>query len=375
MANHHHNTSFYINSNPTKSNCTHEITEHFDTSAMFLIAAFALILVIGVLGNSFVMYVFGYRRKKIGRTTTEWLILCLGISDFISTIFNSLLFLYWTVTHHSRWDFGFIGCKIIPAIGPIFTTASSGVILIFAIDRYCAVVNPFKGELPIKTTLIAFGVNIVFSALSYAHYIYTIELNECGRCQSPAVNDLGYGIPNCTLIILRLVIFASVFITTSVRIFSKLRRNENTSSAKSKMTNKAKNSLQSRGIARVLFTIGFVFILLVFPREIFYLVFNMSWLTSEQGIRFNAVVLHINSWLKVMHTANSCANVFIYAHMHSRFRRITLRYMYCCLRWREEFVTSVPHTPTLAKYTSMTTRVSSKEHECCKSMIQREERV
>lgn len=347
-------------------------------SDSLLITAFSLILAIGVLGNSFVIYVFGYRRKRIGRTTTDWLILCLGITDFFSTIFNSSLFIYWTATAHRRWDFGYIGCKIIPAMGPILITASSGVILIFAIDRYVAIVNPFHGQLSLDVTAIACIVNIVLSILSYAHYIYMIEIKN-GICVSRPVNDLNYGIPNCTLIILRLSVFASLFVFTSIRIFSKLRDNESSLSVKSKTQNdtnvlqltpgttatttttvttsmkrKAKKIRQSNNIARVLITIGFVFILLVFPREIFYLAFNLSWLISDRGIQGTQWLLHMNSWLKVMHTANCCANVFIYAHMHSRFRRILLRYLLCCVGLRDEV--SASYMTTVSRYNSMMTK-------------------
>ena len=350
------------NSSLPNQSCTKTKTIKLEISEWMLIVAFVFILLIGVLGNSFVIYVFGYRRKKVGRSTTEWLILFLGIIDFLSTIFNSSLFLYWTATRHSRWDFGYVGCKILPAIGPILTTVSSGVILIFAIDRYVAIVQPFRGQLSLRTTALAFLINIILSILSYTHYIYLIDVKK-GRCVSRPVNDLTYGIPNCTLIIIRLLVFASVFIFTSVRIFFKLRSNESTVSAKAKsMNGKDKKNRQSKNIARVLFMVGFVFILLVFPRELFYLVFNMSWITSTQGIESNQLILHTNSWLKVMHTANCCANIFIYAHMHSRVRRIIFRRIYCCGSWKEEY--SHVSVTKLSLHNSTTTKYD-KDRETC----------
>ena len=38
-----------------------------ETDEWLLVAAFLLILIVGVFGNSFVIYVFGYRRRKVGR--------------------------------------------------------------------------------------------------------------------------------------------------------------------------------------------------------------------------------------------------------------------------------------------------------------------
>ena len=338
-------------------------TIQLNISEWLLIGAFSLIIIIGVLGNSFVIYVFGYRRKKVKRSTTEWLILFLGITDFLSTIFNSSLFLYWTATRHSRWDFGYVGCKILPAIGPILITVSSGVILIFAIDRYVAIVQPFHGQLSLMTASVAIVINIILSILSYTHYIYMIDV-KMGRCVSRPVNDLAYGIPNCTLIIIRLFVFASVFIFTSVRIFFKLRNNESTASVKANSFYKGeKGHRQSKKIACVLFMVGCVFILLVFPRELFYLVFNMSWIISTQGIQNTRSLLHMNSWLKVMHTANCCANIFIYAHMHSRVRRIIFRR--CCGSWKEE--SSFSSETRVSGYNSITNKAEG-NHEYTRAL-------
>ena len=349
------NTTLQSDHIPTQSS--------YSESEYILVFVFSLILVVGVWGNALVIYVFECRRKKQAASTTEWLILILGVIDILSTVFNSSLFIYWTITKHRRWDFGYLGCKVLPAIGPILITASSGVILIFAIDRYSAVVNPFRGQLSLKVALYAILADIVLSILSYTHYIYMIELKD-GRCVSRPVNDLQYGIPNCTLIILRLLVFLTIFVYTSVRIFSNLRVNESTirnrrmiliaaprsccskgsgGACKKARSRRQKKVRQSNSIARVLFMIGTVFIILVFPREIFYLVYNLSWILGKEGIGFSKWILHLNSWLKVMHTANCCANVFIYAHMQSKFRKIVIKY-FCCHIFRKKTKISLKRT-------------------------------
>ena len=70
---------------------------------------------------------------------------------------------------------------------------------------------------------------------------------------------------------------------------------------------------------------GLVFLLLVFPREALYLIYNLSWLTSTCGIKFTKEIVLANSFLKVLQTANSCANVFIYSHMHVYYRKQVLK--------------------------------------------------
>ena len=292
-----------------------------------LVVAFLLIISTGVVGNALVCYVFGYKKKSRRRSTTEWLILYLGIIDLMSSTFNPSLYIYWTVTHYRSWHFGYIGCKILPALGPIMTSASAGVLLIFALDRYLAIVSPFYGQITWKTITAALVVNIVLSVLCYTHYIYGLEYfpEDNGYCFVPDVQSLAYGVPNCLFIILRLTIFAMVFTFTNVRIFVALRKRQETSTLK-ELRKTRYNS--TKRIMKVLLIMGIVFIVLVFPREIFYLVYNLSWLVSKNGMRFSPKVLEINSWMKVLHTANSCANVFIYSHMQTLYRKQILKLFY-----------------------------------------------
>ena len=287
-----------------------------------LIAAFILIILIGGFGNILVIYVFGCGRKTKVRSSTEWLILYLGIIDLLSSLFNPSLYIYWTVTDF-KWHFGFVGCKVLPAIGPITTTTSSAFLLIFAVDRYLAIVSPFRGHLSWKSITIACVAAIIVSILSYLHYIYFLELSADNKCGVANAGNKEYGIPNCTLVILRLFIFAFVFTYTNYMIFTKLNSNE-----KLPKDLREKRVRQSRGIMRILLSMGVVFVFLVYPRELFYLMFNMSWLIRKEGIIDFQIALQINAWLKVMHTSNSCANIFIYAHMQSRFRRSILTVLF-----------------------------------------------
>ncbi|XP_065643861.1 C5a anaphylatoxin chemotactic receptor 1-like [Hydra vulgaris] len=288
-----------------------------------IVVSFALILSAGVFGNVFVIYVFGYKRKSNRRSTTELLIFYLGIIDFLSSLLNPPLYIYWTLTNYRRWDFGYLGCQIIPSLGPIMTSASCGVLLIIAVDRYIAIVAPFSGELTPKTVTIAFFFDIVVSICFYLHYILALRIHPKYKyCFVPDVADYKYGIPNCAFVILRLCLFATVFSFTNVKILKTLKKCEVTSTSKQIQAACIK---QSKSITILLLTMGMVFTLLVFPRELFYLVYNLSWMVSKNGVKFNSTLNQINSWLKVAHTANSCANMFIYSNMQTIYRKQIIR--------------------------------------------------
>ena len=303
-----------------------------------LITAFSMIFLCGVIGNGLVIFIFGYKKKPKKSSSTERLILYLAIIDFFASLFNPLLFIYLIVTRHKQWHFGYVGCKIIPAFGPVITTASAGILLLFAVDRYRAIIYPFRGELSFQTITCSTIFIITISILSNIHYIYSIELTSSYGCRVPKANNLHYGLPNCTLIVLRLALFIFVFIYTHICISLVLRRRNRCPSFNHELA--TKRECESKKVTRCILIMSIVFLLLVFPREIFYLVYNLSWLVFTCGIRFTEEIVLLNSFLKVLHTANSCANVFIYSHMHLYYRKHVLKFLWSIGPFCEVFVDS-----------------------------------
>ena len=70
---------------------------------------------------------------------------------------------------------------------------------------------------------------------------------------------------------------------------------------------------------RVLCTVGVVFGILVFPKDILHLTYVLSWM-GPNGIPRTPLLLTLNSWFKVLQVSNSCVNIFIYSKTHTRFR-------------------------------------------------------
>jgi len=281
-----------------------------------LVAIFLIIMISGVVGNLLVIYVFGNKKDK---RSTEFLIFYLGIIDLMTSIFNPPLNIYWILTHFEKWHFGALGCKILPAIGPTMTTASGWVLLIFAVERYCAIVTPFSSRFSPMSIKIACLASVLGSAAMYVHYINSLQM-QYGMCYVPDVKVPEYGYPNCIFIIIRLLAFILIFSSTNIQIYRTLRKNELSFSAKELRETRTR---QSKRIMRILNVMGIVFVVLVFPRELLYLIYNMSDLIHQDsgGVYFGLWVVQLNSWLKVMHTSNSCANIFIYANMQDTYKR------------------------------------------------------
>ena len=284
-----------------------------NTREYLLIAAYSMIFLCGVLGNALVIYIFGYKKKSQQALSTEKLVFYLATIDFLASLFNPVLFIYLTITRFKQWHFGYVGCKIIPACGPIATTASAGMLLLFAVDMYRAIAFPFQGELTLKTINITTTLIITISILTNIHYVYALKITDNFGCRVPHAENMLYGMPNCVLIVLRLSIYLFIFTYTHLRIYLALQRDNRCPSLDQGLA--AKRECQSKRIIQCVFIMGLVFLLLVFPREILYLIYNLSWLTSICGIKFTKEIVLANSFLNVLQTSNSCANVFIYLNV------------------------------------------------------------
>ena len=285
-----------------------------------LIGFFLLIMVCGVMGNLLVIYVFG-RKKKL--RNTEHLILYLGIIDLMTSVFNPPLSIYRVYYGYRAWDLGQVACKVLPVIGPVMTTASGFVLLVFAVERYSVIVTPFDNKFTPTVIKVSCMSCVFLSAGMYIHYIIALTLTPPhGPCRVPDAKEPSYGYPNCVFIVIRLLSFLIVFLATNIAIYRTLRQNEQNLRIADIREKRIK---QSRRIMRVLNIMAFIFLLLVFPRELLYLFFNVNDIVHDGGaggLNFGGDFVYIlNSWLKVAHTGNSCANVFIYAYMQDSYKR------------------------------------------------------
>ena len=305
-------------------NSTNKPTENgYDYFKIILLSMMALILVIGSVGNTVVCYVFGVQHKK-RRSVPETLFLYLAAIDLVSSIVNPSLYIYWTVTKYARWDFGIVGCKLLVPLAPISVTLSALIILIIAVDRYFIICRQFGRNYSRNRIHCAVVASAIFSVGIYLPYIILLQVTEGSSCLVPAVGDPNYAYSTVAALMLQDVSFIVVLTFTNVKTFIRLKRQ---SSVKLDRSLEARRLRSHKRIARILLAMSCVFYLLVLPRDIMQLIYLLSWQTSS-GLPHTDTLRRVNALLKVLQTANSCVNVFIYSKMHKKFRVHLLRLLY-----------------------------------------------
>ena len=258
---------------------------------VIMVVSFCLVLVIGVFGNLLILYAFIPRvlaKRSNSPTHLDVLIVYLGFCDLFASVFGPTVFIYWISTCHKRWDFGIVGCKILPSLSRIAINVSIGVVLIMAIDR-CVVINAMSRRRKISNWMIHTSVVAVtlLSAASESYYIHSLrvlDINQTEQCRPERVVKHTYSIPLVTVICLRDLVFFFIFLTTTLLSIRKLRL---TSTASFLGSFKEKRNMSNAKTIKLLMTMAGVFAFLVVPRDILHLVYTSSWMQypEKDGIK------------------------------------------------------------------------------------------
>uniref|UniRef100_A0A8C8SSF3 G protein-coupled receptor 183 n=1 Tax=Pelusios castaneus TaxID=367368 RepID=A0A8C8SSF3_9SAUR len=122
------------------NNSTCDLYEHQNTAMILLPVFYSCILIVGVLGNGLALAVIFKNRKKINSTTLYSTNLVL--SDILFTTALPTRIAYYALGFH--WPFGETLCRITALIFYINTYASVNFMTCLSIDRFFAVVHPFR---------------------------------------------------------------------------------------------------------------------------------------------------------------------------------------------------------------------------------------
>ena len=329
----------------------------YDVKTILLAVALCLIIFVGTIGNGFVCYFFGVKRRNKW-TIPDRLFLYLGIVDLLSSLVNPAFFLYVELTRYSKWHFGRVACKVIAPFGPITTLLSAFLIQIITVDRYLVIVKPFGRRYGARHINIAVLAAIVWSIASYLHYIISVDLYGTNPvCKVLDVTDKRYSIPSVTMVLMQDVTFIIVIFFTNKAIYSKFKKRQRNFSSES---GAEVTHIQRQRLFRMLLVMSSVFLLLILPRDLLQLSYTISWMDGD-GIPYTIHLNQANTIVKILHISNSCVNVFIYSKMHTHFNEALKKIACRSSHPNYSFTSESTSAPTLntTKYSSRECREST----------------
>ncbi|XP_065642762.1 galanin receptor 2a isoform X2 [Hydra vulgaris] len=309
-------------------NSTKAINENsYTTVEVLTVTLFSTIFVLGTIGNVFVFFYFGIKKKSARsfeqRKVPDFLFCVLALVDFFASVFNPLLYAYWTLTHY-KWYFGYWTCKLFVPIGTVATTMSGGIFVVLSFDRQRTIVYPFKRHFKFVYIKLSIFLILIYALVMNAHYALNITLNvETNTCSVPDPGKKTYLVPSICYFFINACTLLVVISFTNYRIFSKMLRHSPTSTLVLGNGATRRKKVNYR-IIRLLTALTTVFFILTLPRDILQFVYLLSWCFGH-GLALNKPILTLNSFLKVFNVANSCVNPLIYYKMHFGFKRFIKR--------------------------------------------------
>lgn len=303
-------------------------TTNFQPTSMQVLCVVLLscIFFVGVFGNFLVIYIFGLKPGKGNQTKRfETFLIILGIVDLVSSFIIPSTFIYLTLTNYQRWDFGYVGCKVIPPLLQISISISQGVLILISYERYQTIVHPFERRLTTGKIYVWLIVAFLVSIILAIPYAMTLDL----------VDAPNFNVKTClprndsqSLQLLSSCIYLCRDVLSVAAMFCLYFRMNRHLTKDYVMATWDRPSFSRKG-RQLLRTVVIVFVVLTLPFDIFQ-VSTLSVFVTDDNETITASIYEnlvlVNTLLQILQIANSVANIFIYSKLHLNFRRQFIGY-------------------------------------------------
>ena len=286
-----------------------------------------LVLIMGLVGNSLVLTVFGFRWSKL--KSCELLMISLACSDLIgSVVIPSKLIL--ELMNQNFYAIGNEGCKIISFLSITSLTVSAVTLVAISIDRYIIIKWPFhKQTNRFKlyciigfTWLLASGIGLIYLFPGHIKLYKTMPgVYNCRTYLTDAEYKAHALVTFSVQVALPLIIITLIYMW----ILFELRRSVKELLLYTAASNIRMRLLRNQKATKLLIIIILVFYICVLPLNLFFILylFNIHSLSVHS-------TLIVFSFLQILQMVNSCVNPIIYSKLHRSFRRIILKLLSTC---------------------------------------------
>ena len=328
----------YSDKNTTVSSTqapTYSESIHLDSVDKIAICQCVFVFLTGALGNSLIVYILGWKKRK-ERNTYERFLLILSITDLLSSFIVPLLFMYGTITKFMQWDFGYVGCKILVSVLPITVTLSHGILILISYERYRATTNPLGSSFRKFFINLWMLITLCIAFLIVSPYAYslTIDKDYGGGClPSHFLSNQIFALGS----LLRDIIATIALIILSGKTTNAIRKSDTVRSLSS--INHRRYSKRTKKMLTVLVC---VFSTCVIPADLFqvgyytyYMVHGDPLHNNYENVKIDfkttELLVVFNTFLQILQVSNSAWNIFIYSRMQKDVRR-TIRVLFVKLR-------------------------------------------
>ena len=276
---------------------------------------YLLILVVGLLGNGMLLFIF-IRHRKL-RTAANLLIIHLVICDIINLSINAPLHFYFN--YDSGPSSSLIPCRIVLAVREFLRSAAGLAVVTLIIQRFI-IIHPTFIKLPSKRrTTFSFNIVSIITVwvLPLAIALPTMYVP---KFYEPICNNKkreGLHFVNVLNLVLYCLIMPSLMFAFSTQIARRL--NQSVKNIPGEIRHHAQQESRIRS-ARMMMALAVVFVITYFP-------FQM-WVVLVRFVRVDVqspIIIYSLHLTKQMHFANGCFNPIAMFAVSSTFRKMLPR--------------------------------------------------
>ncbi|XP_042324469.1 somatostatin receptor type 3 [Sceloporus undulatus] len=281
-----------------------------DFSGVLIPVVYLIVCVVGLAGNSLVIYVV--LCHSVSESVTNVYIFNLALADELFML--GLPFLA-AQNALSYWPFGSFMCRLVMAVDAINQFTSIFCLTVMSVDRYLAVVHPGKSS-KWRTARVAKAVSATVWVLSSVVVLPVVVFSEVPQgmntChikwpEPASVWKTGFIVYTATLGFFGpLLVICLCYLLIVVKVRSSGRKVR-------AVTDKRKRS--ERRVTHMVVAVVAVFVLCWLPFYVLNII-NVIWTLPEEPSLFGIYFLVV-----VLPYANSCANPIIYGFLSYRFKQ------------------------------------------------------
>ncbi|XP_030605930.1 C3a anaphylatoxin chemotactic receptor-like [Archocentrus centrarchus] len=280
-----------------QSSALEAASRHIQTASIVI---YCLIIILGTLGNSLVIYVTGFKMKK---TVNSVWFLNLAIADFLFVAF--LIFSVISLSQNHQWPFGEFMCKLNTFVSVVNMFASIFTLTAISLDRCLSiwvVVWAHNKRTVCKAQLISAGIWVTATVCStpYATFRTVLESNGSRFCTYTVTNEQKWGLHIFRFVMGFVIPFLVIFVSY-VAIGIRTMRMHRTRKQRSH---------------RIIFSIIFAFFICWLPFHVFNFIQLMN--PKEELRSFFGIWGPLTVSLAFL---NSCLNPILYVFLCNEFQK------------------------------------------------------
>nr|XP_033782807.1 neuropeptide Y receptor type 2-like [Geotrypetes seraphini] len=288
---------------------------------VILIIAYSLIILLGVIGNSLVIYMIV--KYKSMRTVTNFFIANLALADLMVDTLCLPFTLVYTLL--DEWKFGSVLCHLFPYAQALSVYVSTLTLTVIALDRYRCIVFHLDSRISKKFSFFIIIITWLAAAIFaiplaiFREYRYEeipsldLRIPVCSE-KWPSGNNRDPTIYSLSMLILQYIFPLAIISYAYARIWFKLKSHISP-------TSRTESQQKRRKTTKMLVMVVLVFAVCWFPFHMFQLAIDMDLVFHEYKLLYT--VFH------VIAMCSTFVNPLLYGWMNKNYRNGFLLFFGC----------------------------------------------